>query len=576
MLASAALLFAGQGVRVWTAPSYERVLLQQVAGTNTAASLSVCRNETESVQVVASGSADQLAELTFQFNAGVNADGNTLPIPVLYWEYDIPVKKSSPRAALGAGLYPDALVPFPNGSQPNINAFRAIEGTVNFRIWADYAVPAAQRPGLYQAKCVVKKGGVTVSTVNITVHVFNEILPKRPALKSYFGLNEHRVAELNHLDREDDGIALSKVMDGYYKLMMDCRIEPGLVFATSAPVDENGKLRWDEPAGPELPSAREIIHRYFSQGTFQQLHLPMWRDYPFADPLGKDRAKAIDYLVKLARLCQQTAPDAELFFSVGSLDEPDSAEAYQKIRDWAVLVHAASDMAKVKISFFNTEQPQPQRAEWGSLEKSVDIWSPHVMWVWEDLESKPGKHEIAKRIAAGDQVWCYPALSQFRDTWISEKGQPDTRRDSYPPVWLSDYPAVQFRILPWLCAAHNLTGIHYWDVFQWPAGTDPWKDAGTFLIDDETFNGDGLLIYPPAPAALRGDLPLAPCPSIRLKWVRDGFDDYDHLTILRKTHPERAARILARIARGFADWESSPQEIFQARRAISEAMPKSP
>ena len=152
----------------------------------------------------------------------------------------------------------------------------------------------------------------------------------------------------------------------------------------------------------------------------------------------------------------------------------------------------------------------------------------------------------------------------------------DTLHDAYPPVWLTDYPAVHFRILPWICAAHGLTGIHYWNVYEWPKSVDPWKDAGSFVIDDEIFNGDGLFIYPPAPAALRNGSAKTPCPSIRLKWIRDGMEDYDHIALLRQKKSKEAARILATIARGFADWETSVSKIPTARISISKILNENP
>ncbi|MFK7910210.1 MAG: DUF4091 domain-containing protein [Akkermansiaceae bacterium] len=551
-------------------------MLEQEAKPSVGIKLLACRNETESLQVVATAKAKQLADLTFHFEAAVSDSGSLVPAPILYWQYDIPVTKSSPRAPLKTGLYPDALIPFQNTSKPNIRAFRGLNGRVNFRLWVDLKIPQNQTPGIYHGKCILKKSGEVISEISYTIQIVAETLPKRPALKSYFGLNEHRIAELSGLDRVDDGIALSRVMDDYYQLMMDCRVGPGLVYATSAPIMENGDLLWSSPASPTLPAAKDITQRYFKEGKFRCLHLPMWRDYPFQDPLGKDRLKAVAYLAELAKLFKQAAPEADLIFSVGSLDEPDNRETYEKIRQWSVLVRSASQISNEKISFFVTEQPEPQSREWGTLTGAVDIWSPHVMWAWEDLESNKGKEIISKRIDSGDEVWCYPALSQFRDIWKHEKGEPNTLRDSYPPVWLTDYPGIHYRILPWICAAKQFSGIHYWNVFHWPQGTNPWKDAGSFIGGDETFNGDGLLIYPPAPTELRGGMTATPCPSIRLKWIRDGMEDYDHLKILQNTHPKRAADILSGIARGFADWETSPKEVFQARRAISEAMLNSP
>ena len=580
MIAASGGLLAGQGVKLRVVASHERVFITQKVPRTIAKSLTLtaCRNEWESAQVVATGMAAELGQLSFTFDRPTHVDGTSFPVPRLYWEYDVAVSKSSPNAPLPARLYPDALLPFGNGAQPDPRAFRGIPGEVNFRVWLDFKIPTDQPAGIYRCKCTLRNSATmaAVDEAEIIVMVLPETLPVRPSLKSFFGLGEHGIARMNQLDRNDDGIELARIMADYYQLMLDSRIEPGLVYATSAPIGDRGQIVWASAAGANLPAARDTVRNYFGRKAFQSLHLPVWRDYPYADPLGKDRARAVRYMAALARLNQTAAPDARLFFSVGRLDEPDDKEAYQRVRQWAALVQDASALAETKISFFLTEQPEPQNPRWGTLVNSVDIWAPHVMWAWEDLESRSGKRVIAGRIAAGEEVWTYPALCQFRARWRKEKGMPDTLHDAFPPVWLTDYPAVHFRILPWICAAHGLTGIHYWNVHKWPESVNPWNDAGTFVIGNETFNGDGFLIYPPAPAALRHGLAKLPCPSIRLKWIRDGMEDYDHIVLLKRKHPEKAAGIIATIARGFADWETSVSKIPQARISISKMLNQHP
>ena len=571
---------AEQSIKVWTAPAMTRVMLTQAAPdiTSDEITLHMCRNEWESAQVIISGKADFLSQLHYRIEILSSENDTKFLTPTIYQEFDIPVIKSSPRAPEKAQWYPDALVPFANGSKPALASFRNQPGVVNLRLWLDFHSPENQQPGSYVARLLVTDPAdkSLIEEARIAVTVLPESLPNKPSLKSYFGLEEHRIARIHGLDRNKNGSELALVMDSYYQLLADSRLQPGLIFASSPPLDENNQLVWDRPASDTLPAPEKIVKKYCgSEGRFNSFHLPMWRDYPFADPLASNRAQAIAYLAELANLAHRTAPDADLFFSVGQLDEPDTAEAYQKIRAWSALVREAAVMAETPIKFFVTEQPQSQESEWGTLIGAVDIWAPHVMWAWEDLESKSGKRLIQERIKAGEEVWCYPALAQFRDQWKQEKGLPDMAGDSYPPVWLTDYPAVQYRILPWICAAHGMTGIHYWNTFEWPNDIDPWENAGSFIIDEETFNGDGLLIYPPAPARLVGKEKAAamkPCPSIRLKWIRDGMEDYEHLQLLRKKNPVVAKAIRDRIARGFADWQTSPDKINTARIMISNTL----
>jgi len=577
MISLTVCLSVWAGEKIWTADSMSRVGITEKAPNSTTktATIRACRNEWESTQVIITGTVNRLTSLTYRLGEFRSSSASRLPAPDVYQQYDVRIKKSSPQAPLPAGLYPDALVPLSPNESPTKASFQGKQGMVNLRLWLDFHVPSNVQPGEYIGKVTVleKSTGRVVDTVSIKVLVAAETLPDKPTLKSFFGLEEHRIAKIHGLDRENDGVALAEVMVDYYQLLIDSRIQPGLIYASSPPLDSNNQLVWNSPASDTMPAAADIVRKYFQRnGGLNCLHLPMWRDYPFAQPLGRDRNKTIAYLAELARLSHQTAPDTQLFFSIGRLDEPETAEAYALIRKWASLVHEAAAIAKTPIKFFVTEQPQPQKAEWGSLAGSVDIWAPQVMWAWEDLESKTGRREITNRIKAGDEVWCYTALAQFRDQWKLENPNTNMMTDSYPPVWLTDYPAVNYRILPWICAAHGFTGIHYWNTFEWPEDVDPWSDAGSFIIDDETFNGDGLLIYPSAPARLVGAKKAAtmkPCASIRLKWIRDGMEDYEHLQLLKKSDQTAAQQILTSIARGFADWETSPKKIEQSRTKIT-------
>ena len=77
----------------------------------------------------------------------------------------------------------------------------------------------------------------------------------------------------------------------------------------------------------------------------------------------------------------------------------------------------------------------------------------------------------------------------------------------------------------------------YWKVDRW--NPDPWDDVnntGAFA-PGHNYPGEGMLVYPGPDAGLVGA-----APSMRLKWLRDGVDDYDYVQLLRRTRPRRLGR----------------------------------
>ena len=107
----------------------------------------------------------------------------------------------------------------------------------------------------------------------------------------------------------------------------------------------------------------------------------------------------------------------------------------------------------------------------------------------------------------GDSVWSYNTLVQ----------------DAYSPKWLIDFDPVNFRIQPgFISQSLNLTGLLYWRVDKWPS--DPWNNvnnAGTY--SSANYPGEGMLVYPGQQVGVKGVVA-----SMRLKWLRDGVEDYDY------------------------------------------------
>jgi hypothetical protein len=99
-----------------------------------------------------------------------------------------------------------------------------------------------------------------------------------------------------------------------------------------------------------------------------------------------------------------------------------------------------------------------------------------------------------------------------------------------------DAAPVRNRIMQWIEWMDNATGDLYYDMdYCWVrscadgsgnTGGDPWT-----YIYYSGGNGDGTLMYPGTIAKIGGTTPI-PLPSMRLKNIRDGYQDYEYLHAL--------------------------------------------
>jgi len=388
-------------------------------------------------------------------------------------------------------------------------------------------------------------------------------LPVVPSLRTSFWLGWRRVAEVHGFASGADypDPRLEPLLGAYETLLAEHRLSIDQVRLTY-PDARTGLL---ESAPVERALRQHLLHRHAAT-----IGLPIFPDWPFADPLGRDRKAAQRYVADWMKQLERLRCGARGYIALGDLDEPNNAEAYERVRQWGAFMNEAEAKHGVRLPLMITEQPAPDQPGWGSLEGAVDIWVPHFSSVYEDMEAPEGKRAIAKRLAAGEEVWTYAALVQLSESWKASHGFPKVVSEGHPPVWMTDYPPINHRILPWVMQFHGITGLAYWDMLHFPEGLDPWVDAGTFRGGDETFNGDGFYIYPATRQRHGQDLPVA---SIRLKWLREAAEDFDYLTLARQAgYGARAEALTRPFARGFGDWNDNVPALLQARREIGQLL----
>ena len=215
---------------------------------------------------------------------------------------------------------------------------------------------------------------------------------------------------------------------------------------------------------------------------------------------------------------------------------------YPTIRQWANNMHQAGIKNLISMS------PTPALYDDGSGagRSAVDIW------VLLPVMYEHSKTQVAEVLKKGDSVWSYNTLVQ----------------DAYSPKWLIDFDPVNFRIQPgFISQSLKLTGLLYWRIDKWPS--DPWNDvnnAGAY--SSANYPGEGMLVYPGQPVGVKGVVA-----SMRLKWLRDGVEDYDYLQILKGLGKEDLAMQIARsVGPDWTNWTRDPNAIEAARQKLGETI----
>ena len=216
----------------------------------------------------------------------------------------------------------------------------------------------------------------------------------------------------------------------------------------------------------------------------------------------------------------------------------DCPQLYGPLRQWAQNLHRAGVPNLVTIA------PVPQLFDdgLGGGRSVVDIWT----MLPKMYEAAGPNVERARQ--KGDALWSYNSLVQ----------------DGYSPKWQIDFSPLDFRIQPgFLSQSLGLTGLLYWRVDLWTA--DPWNNVRTFNNGERWFYGDGMLLYPGAQVGVASSVA-----SMRLKWLRDGVEDYDYVQILKRLgHGPQALSASRQAAASWHIWTRDPAVIERAREQIA-------
>jgi hypothetical protein len=518
------LLPSAAPISVYVVGPLSRVRPKDAAGTVTAATIKAARNEVEAFQVVVRAGEGGLKNVTMEAS-DLKSDGGAIEKKhiALFREYFIAVRQPSPQSKEGAGVYPDALVPFPEkDSKTPVKPSRvasapfSIPAGINQPVWVEITVPKDAAPGDYKGTVAVSADGEKPVEVPVTLTVWDFVLPDTPSLRTNFGGLGKRLLT-GHPGFKPDTPPYRDLEKRYAAAMAAHRICPPIPPYLRPKIGADGTVdAKDSHAG-----MKEWME------TFHVTGIPI--TLLGADPAGKDRAMNVKFLQSMWAYLKQH--DWEKLAYVYVLDEPGTKENYDDVRKRAAMIHEAQPGLKVLC----TEQPVPQDAAWGTLVGSVDLWVP--LWTLFDEKS------VSERLKAGEEAWSYTSLCQ------GKKG-------AETPYWEVDFPLLNYRIPAWTSRRYGLSGLLYWTLVYWPE-TDPWLNP---LCYKQQFNGEGILFYPGADAGIDG-----PVASIRLKALRDGLEDYEYLVLAGEAGTAKAAEL----AKSWTSWETDPAKLAAAREELA-------
>ncbi len=215
---------------------------------------------------------------------------------------------------------------------------------------------------------------------------------------------------------------------------------------------------------------------------------------------------------------------------------------YTSIQQWARNLHQAG------VNNLVTMAPVSQLMDDGSGtgRSAVDIWTMlPIMY-----NQAPAM--VTTALQKGDQAWSANTLVQ----------------DAYSPKWEIDFDPINFRIQPgFINQSLGLSGVLYWRIDRW--SSDPWNQVNTTgQFSSNNYPGEGILVYPGTQVGVAGVVA-----SMRMKWLRDGADDYDYITLLKQQGwGDWALQLSRSIASDWTNWTRDHNLLESIRTQMGEKL----
>lgn len=434
----------------------------------------VARGEAESLQFLISNGATAISQAVYSATPFVDDAGHEIAPEISVVGY-VPVDKPT-RKPYGFGIkgeFPDVVMP---------NKPFDVAPYSNQSLWLSVWVPEDAVPGIYRSQVTISVPGMSETKREVSLRVYPVTIPKFGKLKTCWVYQPTNVENLYKGDYDEFTRLNLKYRFSMDKLVSSDCLPWNRVFT----VDEAGKVTAD---WTEFDQRMEYW-RALGKNTFS-MYSPRWFEY-----------EAVEKQINVPLERQKYALIAEHLREKGW-----SEDFYLYVFDEPFIfsVSAAKKIGKFFQEAMGHDAHLILTANLPNMSSyigCINIFCPHID------HYKPSF--MAKRQAAGDHAWMYTCIGAVHTT--------------YPDTWRLDYYGTGHRAVGWWLFKYNAEGYLYWGVNFWRV--NPWKDSMTYPRG----NGDGSMFYPDPEGKS------VPWPSIRTEIVRDGFEDYELLTLLREKY----------------------------------------
>lgn len=464
--------------------------------------------------------------------------------PELFLEWSVEIKTTStgyPKATLGNGWYPDALIPFKYIQQdsakvkgrwvypftlPDFN--NRIDEQKSQIIWVDQYIPFERekaQPGRYTSMVSVTIEGV-VQQIPVEIDVWNFAIPKENKFKASL----QQEGFLSGMDEAQE-LAVYQLFKRNRISLMDPTYSPNLQ------VSQNGATHvvWDDfdnrfkkyltgdaftttngyDYGPGYGEPIETFALpfdvYGKHGTagWPDIGKPEVERNPVNISHYKKVIKEVrDHLLPMVNLNK-----TDLTVYLNGLDESYFPEAWDRMVYFGKIFKETYPEAEFRVDGAYDEEAM------AVIGNSIDAWAAHTI--------NYNHADIKKYQDRGIKDWLYgPMLYESEvNSWVGS-------------TTFIDLPLVNDRAISWSCWKYGTYSWLSWGIGAgWENGWyDPesWKDYYKEASEADAeftyrkFNGNGSLIYKPGVVPNVAEA----CPSIRLKTMRNGVQEYEFMRLL--------------------------------------------
>ena len=488
----------------------------------------MAKNEAEGMQFVLRFDAD-VKNVKCEVSPLVNASGEMLEKVEMFRQHYVTIRAGSTIYKDVSGKLADGLIPMYDGSDGALDNTKIdVDANLNQGYWVTVTSAENQSAGTYTGTVTVTYDGADPVYIPVSVEVWDFSIPTENSYTTAFAL--WYTPEYYYLHgncTSADAVAINEM---YYEFFLDYRI-------TSTYIPYQDPVLNLENEDDYI----ETIRRYVEREEVNGYNIPLeWNGNTGAiyTPTNSEI---------LIRLQEEGLLDKGYLYNIDEPIIPLNASGeldtsnihYQKLSRYAMDVYRLMiDLYGAKPIDQWRQYPLPSIVTTAcpELESFVKDWCP--LWYQDSQTNKydirmMSEEEIRRRRAEGSTMWWYGCV---------------TPSEPYPTYHIQD-DLITARLVHWMQRDAGVTGEIYWATTLWGI----WKGGdGQVHYDIDVWNnpytiqsdvaGDGLLAYPGTVTDEYVGRNV-PVPTIRLETIRDGFEDYEYLTMLEEKYAAVAARL---------------------------------